>query len=103
MIKSRNDYRCRLIGKNGVELLKFNASTVDNLINNVTFIGGGIASAGQALTIWTERAFEYKAHEHSVVIDGTKYIITSISKGMRKKFGANCMTKIVPVYVLSLE
>lgn len=103
MIKARSDYRCKLVDSNCVELFKFNASTVGDLTENVTFIGGGIASMGQALTIWTEKAFDYKAHEHSVIIGDIKYIITSVSKGMRKKLGANCMSKIVPVYVLTLE
>ena len=54
MIKARSDYRCKLVDSNCVELFKFNASTVGDLTENVTFIGGGIASMGQALTIWTE-------------------------------------------------
>lgn len=103
MLKSRNDYKCRLFGKDGKEIMKFNASTVNDLVVNASFVGGGVASAGQALTIWTEKAYEYEPYAHTVEIDGITYKITSVSRGMRKKLGASCMSRIVPVYVLALE
>ena len=103
MLKARTDYKCKLIAKDGTELLRFDASTLGDLTENASFVGGGIASAGQALTIWTEKAYAYEAFAHSVIIGDTTYKLTSVGKGMRKKLGANCMSKIVPVYVLYLE
>jgi hypothetical protein len=103
MIKSRNDYKCTLVGRDGSTLKKFNASTVGDFMETVSFVGGGIASAGQALTIWTETAFEYKPYEHSVIIGGNTFKLVSVTRGMRKKMGASCLSKIVPVYVLALE
>lgn len=103
MIKSRNDYKCKLIGRDGTELMKFNACAMGDLTEAVSFVGGGIASAGQALSIWTEKAFLYKPHEHSVVIGDTTYKLTSFVRGMRKKMGASCTERIAPIYVLNLE
>ena len=103
MLKGRNDYKCRLIGQDGKEIMKFNASTVGDLMETASFVGGGIASAGQSLTIWTEKAYRYEPYAHSVVIADTTYKLVSVSRGMRKKLGASCMSQIVPVYVLALE
>ena len=102
MLKARNDYKCKLVAKDGSELLTFRAATLGDLVENASFVGGGIASAGQALTVWTEKAYKYQAFEHSVIIGDTTYKLTAVQRGMRKRLGASC-SKIVPVYVLSLE
>lgn len=103
MIKAKTDFKCKLINPNGSEALRFDASTVGDLIENASFVGGGIASAGQSLTIWTEREFEYKSYHHSVVIDGLgEYKLVNVQKGMRKKLGARSL-KPKTVYILSLE
>ena len=102
MIKDRDSFKCNLIAKNGEMLLKFNAHSVDTLTENASFVGGNIASAGQELTIWTEKAYKYLAYEHSVEIDGTIYKITEVGKAMKKKVGASCMSRIDTVYILYL-
>lgn len=103
MLKARSDYKCKLIGTDGKELLKFDASSVDNLTGTTSFVGGGIASAGQTLTIWTEKSYKYKAGVQSVVIGNNTYKLMLVTTGMRKKLGASCLSKIVPIYILYLE
>lgn len=103
MLKSKMDFKCRLVDSGTEEeLLRFTASTVTDEITNASFVGGGIASAGQAFTIWTERAFDYQAYKQIVIVGDTRYKLVSVQKGMRKRLGAHC-TNIVPIYVLSLE
>lgn len=105
MLKAKTDFKCRLINPDGTEALKFDASTAGDLVENASFVGGGIASGGQSLTIWTDKVFDYKAYHHTVVIDGWgkgSYKLVSVQKGVRKRLGAQKL-KPKSVFVLYLE
>ena len=103
MLHAKNEFKCHLFDSGTEEeILRFNASTVNDEINNASFVGGGIASAGQSLTIFTEKAFAYEPYKHYVIFGGNRYKLVSVQKGMRKRLGAHC-TNIVPIYILSLE
>ncbi len=105
MLKAKTDFKCILLNPDGTEALRFDASTVADLIENASFVGGGIASGGQALTIWTEKRYEYRSYHHSVIVDGCgdgKYKLVSVQKGVRKRLGVQAL-KPKTVYILSLE
>lgn len=103
MLKAKTDFKCRLINPDGVEALRFDASTLGDLVENASFVSGGIASAGQSLSIWTEKRFEYVPYQHSVEVVGIgMYKLVSIQTGVRKRLGAQPL-KHSKVYILYLE
>ena len=65
-LHAKADFVCTLIDKNDKELLKFKAAAASDLILSANYEGGGIASGGQALTVSTEREFNYQAFAHRV-------------------------------------
>jgi hypothetical protein len=106
MLKAKTDFKCILLNPDGTEALKFDASTAGDLVENASFVGGGIASGGQALTIWTEKRYEYRSYHHSVIVDGFSdgaYKLVSVQTGVIKRLGAQTFLKPKKVYILSLE
>lgn len=83
------------------ELLRFKATISSDLLLSVGFEGGGIASAGQELTISTEKKYDYQANKHCVVVLGRTFIISSVRISFRKPLGAR--GKIKEVYILELQ
>ena len=69
-LHAKADFVCTLIDKNDKELLKFKAAAASDLILSANYEGGGIASGGQALTVSTEREFNYQAFAHRVIALG---------------------------------
>lgn len=83
------------------ELLRFRATASSDLILTADFQGGGIASAGQSMTISTEREFEYKTNAQTVEIFGRTFILSSVTVSFRKPLGAR--GKMKKVYILELQ
>ena len=104
MLKSKKDCTCILRDrKTGNELMRFSATQAGDPVYGAGFEGGRVASASQSFSIFTETAFDFKPYEHTVEIDGTTYILTSFSKGIRRRLGAGWGNKPRTVYVLNLE
>ena len=104
MLKLKKDFSCVLQDKKtGQTLCTFDASASGDAIFSAGFEGGGIASAGQSFTIFTENPYTYKPFQHEVVIEDRKYLITSVIPSMRRKIGAGNGTKPRRVYIISLE
>jgi hypothetical protein len=101
MLKLRNDFVCTLANKEDKTLLTFKASAGSDLVNNASFEGGGVASAGQALTIFTETEYPFKAYLHYVYIDGQRYAIGNVTKSYRRTLGASGRLK--KIYILELS
>lgn len=87
--------------ESGKQLITFKATANSDMILNVGFEGGGVASAGQAITISTEREYNYKANAQSVEILGRSFIIASVGVSFRKPLGARGRMK--KVYILELQ
>jgi hypothetical protein len=103
MLKLRKDLQCTLQDKNGTALLEFSAQQVGDAVYNAGFEGGGVASGSQMLTIMTACAYDYNPLKHHVIIDGRKWIITSVTPTIRHKLGARIGAKTHTIYVLALE
>ena len=98
------DCKCTLIDKKtGAVLLEFDAQQDGDALYSAAFEGGGVASGGQAMTIVTRKAYEYKALQHHVVIDGVQWLITSVRPSVRRKLGASMGAKKRFNYILTLE
>ena len=101
-LKLRTDYHCILVDKKtGNSILSFEAQQVGDAVLNASYEGGGIASAGQTMTIQTERQYPYNSLKHEVRIDGNNWIISSVRPSIRKKVGS--FGKSVTVWVLDLQ
>ena len=101
-LKLRTDYHCILVDKKtGNSILSFEAQQVGDAVLNASFEGGGVASAGQMMTIQTEREYKYNSLQHEVNIDGKTWIITSVRPSIRKRVGAFGKSKCV--WVLDLQ
>ena len=104
MIKSRTDYRCILRDiSTGKDLLVFPATAAGASTVGASYEGGGIASADQSFSVFTQTPYAYKPLQHNVIIDGETYIITSVSKTPQRKLGASVGGKTRVVYTLQLE
>ena len=104
MLKLKKDYSCILRDKKtGKDLLTFFASAAGSPVYSAGFEGGGVASASQSLTIFTETQYAYKPLQHEIVIDGKTYILTSYSPSLHRKLGAGAWAKPRVLYVLNLE
>jgi hypothetical protein len=103
-MKLEKDFKCQLFDKKtGAVLLEFDAQQDGDAVFNVGFEGGGVGSGSQAMTIMTKQAYDYKAYQHQVLIDGTKWIITSVRPSVRRKLGATIGKNKRHVYILTLE
>ena len=103
MLKLKKDFKCVLRDKMGNDLLTFYAQQVGDPVYNAGFEGGGVASASQSMTILTETQYDYNSLQHNVIIDGKKWIITSVTPSVRRKLGAGIGAKSRVVYLLALE
>ena len=103
MLKLKKDFECTLIDKLGNTLCVFDAQQVGDAIYNAGFEGGGVASGNQTMTIMTEYAYDYNSLKHNVMIDGRKWIITSVTPSIRHKLGARIGAKSKIIYILALE
>ncbi len=104
MLKLKKDYSCILKDKQtGRTLCTFTAQAVGDPSYSAGFEGGGVASASQALSIETEKAYKYKPLQHEVYVNGVKYLLTSFSPAVRRRLGAGWGNKPRTVYVLNLE
>lgn len=104
MLKLKPDFYCILRDKKTMrELCTFGALASGDGIYSADFEGGGIASASQSRTIYTEYKFDYKPLQHEIIIDGRIYLLTSYMPSMRRKLGAGICGKPRVVYVLNLE
>jgi hypothetical protein len=102
MIKKKKDFSCILHDtKTNEDIGIFNAQQIGEPLYSAGFVGGGVASALQSLTIMTEKKFDYKPLQHTVIIDGKSWILTSYTPSIRRKLGANNGKKII--YILNLE
>ena len=103
-MKLEKDFKCQLFDKKtGAVLLEFYAQQDGDAVFNAGFEGGGVSSGSQAITIITKKAFDYKAYQHQVLIDGVTWIITSVRPSVRRKLGATIGNKKGYVYILTLE
>ena len=98
---AKTDFICKLIDKNDREVLTFKAVADSDLILSAEYTGGGIASGGQALTISTERDFNYQALAHRVVALDRVFAVTSVRVSFRKPLGAGGRMK--KIYILELQ
>ena len=104
MLKSKKDCACVLRDKKtGRELIRFSATQANDPVFSAGFEGGGVASASQSVSVFTETAYEYKPLQHVVEIDGETYILTSFSRSIRRRLGAGWSNKPRMVYILNLE
>ncbi|MFQ9737926.1 MAG: hypothetical protein ACLR06_09465 [Christensenellaceae bacterium] len=86
-LHAKADFVCTLIDKNDKELLKFKAAAASDLILSANYEGGGIASGGQALTVSTEREFNYQAFAHRVIALGRTFAVNSVQVSFPQAFG----------------
>lgn len=103
MIKMRKDVSCVLKDRTGKELCAFTAQISGSPSIDASFVGGGVASASQYLTLVTEKAFDYKPFLHDIDVDGKTYRLTSVSKSVRRRLGSLPKSKSTLVYILNLE
>ena len=104
MQKLKKDFTCILRDKKtGRELITFGAMASGNAVFSAGFEGGGIASASQSFTIFTEEKYDFKPLQHEVIIDGHTYLLTSLTPSIRRKLGAGSYTRPSVVNILNLE
>ena len=104
MLKSKNDCTCVLRDKKtGRKLITFSATQAVDPVFSAGFEGGGIASASQSFSIFTETVYKYKPYQHTVEIGDKTYILTSFSKSIRRRLGAGWGNRPRTVYILNLE
>lgn len=104
MLKLKKDFFCTLYDKkDGVQLGKFYAQASGDAVFSAGFEGGGVASASQSLTIFTEKQLDFKPFIQEVEIASRKYLLTSVVPSIRRKIGAGMGTKPRIVYILTLE
>ena len=60
-LHAKTDFKCTLKDKNEKELFSFKATASSDLVLSADFVGGGVASGGQAFTVSTEREFRLPA------------------------------------------
>lgn len=98
------DFKCVLHDKKtGKDLFEFDAQQVGDPVYTAGFEGGGVASGNQSLTIATDKEYAYKAHQHHIIIDERKWIITSVTPSIRRRLGAGFGAKPRVIYILGLE
>ncbi len=104
MQKLKKDHSCVLRDTNtGKDLLTFTAQQVGDPVYNASYVGGGVASGSQSLTILTETEYKYEPYKHEVYVDGQRWTLTSFTPSIRRKHGAGWATRPRTVYVLNLE
>ena len=104
MLKIKKDLECVLFDPDtNTNLITFTAQQVGNADYSASFVGGGVASSSQSLTIETELKYDYKPLRHQVIIEGKQWLITSFYPSIRRKLGGGTLHKIRKVYVLNLE
>ena len=104
MIKSRTDYDCILREiSTGKQLLAFSATAQGAGTLGADYEGGGVASASQTLTLFTQTPYAYKPLKHNVIVDGETYLIMSVSKTPQRRLGALRGGARRTVYTLYLE
>lgn len=103
MLKPKKDFTCKLLDKDGTVLGKFFATAVSDPTFSAGFEGGGVASASQALTVFTEFEFDYKQYAQRVYVEElhATYILTNYTISIRRKLGAG--RKFMKVYILELN
>lgn len=100
-LHAKTDFLCTLTDKSGKELLKFKATASSELVISADFVGGGIASGGQAFTISTEREFAYQPFAHYVSMLGMQFVLQTVTVSFRKPLGAGGRLK--KVYIMELQ
>jgi hypothetical protein len=104
MLKIKKDLSCVLHDPDtNKDLLSFTAQQVGDPLYSASFVGGGVASSSQNLTIETETEYDYKPLQHQVFVDGQKWILSSFYPSIRRKLGGGTAHKPRKVYVLNLE
>ena len=74
MIKSKNDCTCVLRDrKTGRKLITFSATQAVDPVFSAGFEGGGVASASQSFSVFTENVYNYKPYQHKVEIGDKTY------------------------------
>ena len=101
---SKKDLKdCRLIDVSTQEvLIKFDAQTVSGRYVNAGYVGSGINSGGQAMTIATQEKFNYRPYAHQVQIMRNTYIVIAVRLEPLLKQGM-AFTKTENSYILELQ
>ena len=104
MIKLKKDFMCELRSRENVNVteFKFPAQLYTDLTENASFVGGGIASASQSLSIITAKEYVYLPYAHTVNIDNRRYVITAVTPIFRRRLGG-ISKKVKKYYILTLE
>lgn len=100
-LHAKTDFKCTLKDKNEKELFSFKATASSDLVLSADFVGGGVASGGQAFTVSTEREFDYQPFAHYVDTLGRQFILQSVQISFRKPLGAGGRMK--KIYILELQ
>lgn len=104
MLKPKRDFICVLRDKKtGESLISFSATQAVDPVFSADFEGGGVASASQSFSVFTETAYDYKPLQHTVEIGDKTYILTSFSRLIRRRLGAGWGNRPRTVYILNLE
>lgn len=116
MNKLKKDFECILRDANtGEDLLTFYAQQVGDPNYTAGFEGGGVASGSQSFSILVDKAYYpdttpvdnlaeiLNPLEQEVIIDGNKWLLTSVSPSIRRRLGAGWARKPKTVYILNLE
>ena len=116
MFKLRKDFECVLRDANtNKDLLTFSAQQIGDPTYTAGFVGGGVASGSQSLSILVDKAYFLdntpvekldeilNPLEQQVVINGHPGILTSWLPSIRRRMGAGWAANPKTVYVLNLE
>lgn len=94
---------CQLIDVASQQILTlFNANVVQELSRGAGYVGGGVASGSQAMTISTEKPYNYKPFTHQVAVEGIVYLLTNVRLRPLNKVGRG-YTKTQFEYILELQ
>jgi hypothetical protein len=104
MIKLKKDFLCLLRSRENIyeDLLVFPAQLYTDLTDSASFVGGGIASSSQSLSIITAKEYVYLPYAHTVNIDNRRYVITAVTPIFRRRLGG-ISKKVKKYYILTLE
>lgn len=94
---------CRLIDvSSGEILLTFDAQTTVGRSIDAGYIGNGINSGGQSMSIATQEKFSYKPYAHQVVIDNITYLLVAVRLSPFIKTGRS-FSRAKHNYILELQ
>lgn len=100
-LHAKTDFTCTLKDNDERELLRFKATASSDLVLSADFVGGGVASGGQAFTVSTEREFQYDPLAHRVSALEQIFAVVSVQVSFRKQLGAGGRMK--KIYILELQ